>query len=221
MIDIEASTTYSGAVLYLNEVFDLLNKEFFENTLSKPTITIQSTPKALGHFTTDDIWDSSSGRTHEVNIGAGTLGRPIAAVVTTLLHEMVHYYNHTRGVQDCSRNGTYHNKSFKKAAEEHGLVVKKDGNHGWACTSPGERVLDFVARNNLTDIQLNRTEAGGSRSTGSAMLTGTDTLPETPKSSTRKYVCPRCGNSVRATKTVNIACMDCNRQMIVAVRTAK
>ena len=221
MIDIEASNTYSSAVLYLNDVFDLLNKEFFESALSKPTITIQSTPKALGHFTTDDIWDSSSGKTHEVNIGAGTLGRPIADVVTTLLHEMVHYFNHIHSVQDCSRSGTYHNKAFKKAAEEHGLVVKKAGNRGWAYTSPSERVLDFVAKNNLTDIQLNRMEAGGSRSMGPAMLIGADTPPETPKSSTRKYVCPSCGNSVRATKTVNIACIDCNRQMIAAVKTAK
>ena len=36
------------------------------------------------------------------------------------------------------------------------------------------------------------------------------------KSSTRKYYCPVCGNSVRATKDVNILCMDCNVQMIKA-----
>jgi len=28
-------------------------------------------------------------------------------------------------------------------------------------------------------------------------------------SSTRKYVCPKCGLSVRATKAVRIACVDC------------
>ena len=32
-------------------------------------------------------------------------------------------------------------------------------------------------------------------------------------SSTRKYVCQCCGNSVRATKDVNIICADCNEQM--------
>ena len=100
-------------------------------------------------------------------------------------------------------------------------LLFRNADRGWAYTSPGERVMDFVARNNLTDIQLNRMEAGGSRSTGSAMLIGADTPPEMPKSSTIKYVCPSCGNSVRATKTVNIACIDCNRQMIVAVKTAK
>lgn len=35
-----------------------------------------------------------------------------------------------------------------------------------------------------------------------------------PKSSTRKYQCPCCGNSLRATKDLNILCMDCNEQFI-------
>lgn len=44
----------------------------------------------------------------------------------------------------------------------------------------------------------------------------TDT-PATPKrSSTRKYVCPCCGNSVRATKAVNLICGDCMEKMEVA-----
>lgn len=35
------------------------------------------------------------------------------------------------------------------------------------------------------------------------------------RSSTRKYICPQCGLSVRATKVVKIACIDCNNiQMI-------
>lgn len=34
------------------------------------------------------------------------------------------------------------------------------------------------------------------------------------KSHHRKYICPCCGNSVRATKAVNIMCMDCNEQML-------
>ena len=50
-------TTYNRAAGYLNRIFDLLNQEFFENTLSRPTITIQSTPKAYGHFSLrDDAW---------------------------------------------------------------------------------------------------------------------------------------------------------------------
>ena len=36
-------------------------------------------------------------------------------------------------------------------------------------------------------------------------------------SSTRKYICPCYGNSVRATKIVNIGCLDCGVQMVLAM----
>ena len=74
-------TSYNRVAGYLNKVFDLLNAEFFESELSRPTITIQSTPKAYGHFSLrEDTWVSKLGGTHEINIGAGTLSRPIEEV---------------------------------------------------------------------------------------------------------------------------------------------
>ena len=46
-------TSYNRVAGYLNKIFDLLNEKFFENALSRPTITIQSTPKAYGRNSTD------------------------------------------------------------------------------------------------------------------------------------------------------------------------
>ena len=111
-------TTYNRAAAYLNMIFELLNDRYFEGALSRPVVTIQSTPKAYGHFTLYDAWsvDGEKGM-REINIGAGTLSRPIENVVATLLHEMVHYWNDTHGVKDCSRGGTYHNRKFKEAAD--------------------------------------------------------------------------------------------------------
>ena len=81
-------TSYNRVAGYLNKMFDMLNAEFFENALSRPTITIQSTPRAYGHFSLrEDTWVSKLGATHEINIGAGTLARPIEEVAATLLHE--------------------------------------------------------------------------------------------------------------------------------------
>lgn len=210
-------TTYNRAAGYLNRIFDLLNEQYFENTLSRPTITIQSTPKAYGHFSLrDDTWISKTGATHEINIGAGTLSRPIENVVATLLHEMVHYYNHVNGVQDTSRGNTYHNKRFRECAEAHGLTVEHHPTYGWSITSPGDSLLDFCLYNGLTDILLNRNEQYGVRVPVGGAYSGTGNTPPLKPSSTRKYICPCCGNSVRATKAVNIGCLDCNVQMTVA-----
>ena len=210
-------TSYNRVAGYLNKIFDLLNARYFENTLSRPTITIQSTPKAYGHFSLqEDTWVSKIGGTHEINIGAGTLSRPIENVVATLLHEMVHYYNYERGVQDCSRGNTYHNRKFKAEAEKRGLTVEHSDRYGWSHTYPTEALLDFVIENGLTDILLNRNEESGFQITGTGAHSGS-TFGTTKTSSTRKYICPCCGMSIRATKVVRIACMDCDEQMMLAV----
>lgn len=213
-------TSYVRAVGYLNKLFDLLNERFFGSELIRPTITIQSTPRAYGHFTLrGDTWKSLTGDSYEINIGAGTLSRPIELTATTLYHEMIHLFCATHGLKDTSNNYVYHNKVFKREAETHGgAIVEKDpsGRYGWTMTKPSEAMLDFILENGLTDILITRNEFSSFISTGGNSHNSGGLLPTSPKktSSSRKYICPSCGNSVRATKAVHIACMDCDEEMI-------
>ena len=204
-------TSYNRAAGYLNRIFDLLNEEYFEGVLSRPTITIQSTPKAYGHFSLrDDTWVSTMGSSHEINIGAGTLARPIENVVTTMLHEMIHYFNYVQGIQDCSRGGTYHNQRFRNACLARDLEVTRSDKYGWSHTAPGDGLLEFVLKNDLTDILINRNEWSSSfRIGGTGTHQGSDNVAPVRTNSTRKYICPSCGLSVRATKVVRIACISC------------
>ena len=205
-------TSYNRAAGYLNRIFDLLNEEYFENELTRPVITIQSTPRAYGHFSLrDDTWVSVTGNSHEINIGAGTLARPIEEVVTTMLHEMIHYLNHLHGIQDCSRGGTYHNKRFLKACLERDLVVTHSDRYGWSHTAPADGLLEFVLKNDLTDILLSRNEFGSSFGVGlgAGSNNGSGSITPVRTSSSRKYACPCCGMSVRATKAVRVACIEC------------
>ena len=209
-------TSYNRVCGYLNKIFDLLNAEFFDNELVRPTITIQSTPRAYGHFSLrDDTWISAIQSSYEINLGAGTLSRPIENVVATLVHEMTHYQNFVHGIKDTSRGYTYHNRKFKVAAEAHGLIVTHSERYGWSFTEPGEPILDFVLKYELSDILINRNEYSGFQITGTGTHSGTLT-PTPPKgSNSRKYQCPCCKNSVRATKFVNISCNDCNATMLL------
>lgn len=212
-------TSYNRAAGYLNKLFDLLNSYYFDNELPRPTLTIQSTPSAYGHFSTVPLWFSSTGCTHEINIGAGTLGAPIEQLVGVLLHEMVHYFCSIHNIKDCSRNNTYHNRKFKEAAENHGLIAKKDPKYGWTLTEPNDDTITFILENELTDIQLCRLELSGLSVSGSGDThagTNVNTIPPTKPSSSRKYICKICGSSVRATKSVNIACLDCQTKMELA-----
>ncbi|MEG0214999.1 MAG: SprT-like domain-containing protein [Hungatella sp.] len=59
----------------------------------------------------------------------------------------------------------------------------------------------------------------GTDGDGSGGLRGDEgDTPKKKRSSTRKYECPMCLCSVRATSEVRILCMNCNRQMVVADR---
>ena len=210
-------TSYNRVCGYLNKIFDLLNAEFFDNELVRPTITVMSTPRAYGHFSLrDDTWISAINQSHEINLGAGTLSRPIENVVATLVHEMTHYQNFVHGIKDTSRGYTYHNRKFKEAAEAHGLIVTHSERYGWSTTSPGEPILDFVLKYELSDILINRNEYSGFQITGTGTHNGALTPPTPKGSNSRKYQCPCCKNSVRATKFLNIACVDCSQIMVLA-----
>ena len=71
---------------YLEKIFRAVNARYFNGELEEPIITIQSTPKAYGHVTVAKSWQRGESTRHELNIGAGTLDRPIENVVATFVH---------------------------------------------------------------------------------------------------------------------------------------
>lgn len=219
------ATNMQRSLTVLNKIFKALNEEYFNNELPTPIITIQSTPKAYGHFTPWEAYriKDEKGETSgavEINIGAGTLDRPIENVTATLLHEMVHYYCYINEIKDTSRGGAYHNKRFKAEAEARGLVIDYDSRIGWSITSPSEELLDFIITYGFEDILIGRNEftsfIGGIGAGGN----GGTTTPTTPKIKKKgnsiKMICPCCGAIARVTKTTNLICGDCMEHMIEA-----
>lgn len=209
----------SEEVFFLEEAFDVLNQRYFESTLSRPAITIQSSPRAHGHFTPYDAWDDSGLKLKEINLGAESLYRPVVNVIATLMHEMVHYYCHTQGIKDTSRGNTYHNKRFKEEAEKRGLMIFSAPCIGYSVTQPSPELAELVRDMGWDDrLKLYRSRSLEKASTGKGNVGSDSTEPTKKKSSTRKYLCPRCGLSIRATKVVRIACMDCGNIQLEEVQ---
>ena len=198
---------------YLEKIFRALNVKYFNGELEEPIITIQSTPRAYGHVTVAKAWQRGDTTRHELNIGAGTLARPIENVVATTLHECVHLWNLQNGIQDCSRGGAYHNKKFKEAAEARDLKISYDPRVGWSITEPTDALCEFILEQDWQDISMNRIEDFyAPRGKGAGDATGKPT-GSNPNSHSIKYVCPCCHNSVRGTKVVRIKCADCDMMM--------
>lgn len=206
-------TNYQRVSQYLVKVFKAINETYFQNQLEIPTITIQSSVGSYGHVSVQKVWHNQEQESHELNLSADYLDRPIENVVATLIHEATHLWSLQHHIKDTSNNGIYHNKKFKVIAEQKGhLHVEKHPKYGWTITSPSEDTLNFIIQNNFQDILLVRqsTHSFGRFNGGTDGDSPLLKPPAKKTSSTRKYICPSCGNSFRATKDIRVLCLDCD-----------
>ncbi|KFM93058.1 SprT-like domain-containing protein [Paenibacillus macerans] len=224
MVNIEAATEE------LHRAFRCLNEAFFDGELSEPAITIQTGGKrsTMGWCSRSPIWLDSEGKIqlYEINIAAEYLNNDFYETMDTMLHEMVHLYNKIRGVQDVSRGGQYHNKRFRDECLRRGFYYpsnEPDKKLGWSfakITDETKAKIDqfkinrdvfVIARNTFGTVVSVPAAEGGPSESGEVAGKGET---QRKKSHIRKYVCPGCGNSVRASKVVNIRCDDCDEKMV-------
>lgn len=210
-------TKYSRLAGYLEKLYDKLNDAFFDGELDRPVITIQSTPRAYGHYSLVPYWNVDGTAKREINIAAGALNnRPIESVIATLVHEMCHQYNNEiANVQCTSRGGTYHNRYFKQTAEAHGLIVTRSEKYGWSITSPSEELLEWILDNDIQEIKLNRNDLCGVRIVGgSSAANGGVPVPTRSTAHNHRYMCPCCHNIARSSKPLRLICGDCLSPMV-------
>lgn len=204
------------ALTELYRIFDILNREKFDGALKEPVITIQKGKgSCMGYFTLDKVWkdktnaedalaadESDENSYYEINIDPRYFyGRDEVEIVGTLLHEMVHYFNKVSDVKDCS--GNVHNKKFKAAAENVGLIVTKGKTVGWGYTEVSEELRDYI----LDEINPDKTVfdyfRAGSR----------PKEHKTKKKSLFKFTCPECGMTAKAKNSAIIKCGACDINM--------
>lgn len=205
----------SRAVSQLEHIYNSLNADFFAGELPTPIITVQSKPGTMGHCSVSKIWQRKDDKTYELNIAAEVLNYPIEETLDTMLHEMVHLYCRQHDIKEVSRGGKYHNKRFKAIAEEHGLTCVPCGQYGWN-TTPGDNLVEYALNKGWNEILLGRNSLPPAMRTGATGTAQPGTAPGGGKrpSSTRKLICPKCSQSVRATRKVNILCGDCLLPMV-------
>ena len=229
---------FSEAVIELEGMYNLANNVLFAAKGVKVElpvlITIQSRGKhcALGWVTTQKSWVDGKGEefAYELNVAAETLARPVADTFNTIVHEMCHLVNIQRGVQDCT-NSQRHNKKFKEICDKVGLYCEQMGRFGWAATHEPDKNSDelkailsaYIEHGNPSALEMQRKDyalkitKGGSGEEGAGGESAGTSTPKKRKSNQIKYVCPKCGASVRATRKLNLVCGDCMEKMLPEV----
>ena len=215
------ATNVKRALHELQKIYDYFNNKYYH--INQPImITLKESKGSYGHMTVGKVWcKDGEAIARELNINPEYLDRPIENIVATMLHEMAHIYNEEHDIKDTSNGYTYHNKKFKETAEMFGLLtIEQAPTIGWSVTSPTEKCLsdiieadfsDFrITRVKHTDINLNPPKKGAGEATKTKTNVGNGT------SSTRKYICPKCRMTIRATKEVNVICGNCMERLVLA-----
>lgn len=217
---IENKMSISPIISALESAFDWLNNRFYEGALPRPVITLSEGAKAraMGWFSLYKPWhlvEDPTVEATELNISSDYLDTGFEVVVNTLCHEMVHCYNYANGIKDCARSGSRHNKKFAESAEAHGM-------HWVKPTEDNTSEQEYYKKYGFAHVEINddvKPEVFEALAfLKEAMTVYRDKRKKKDKVAKKgnviKYMCPCCGNSVRATKEVFIMCGDCKEAMI-------
>ena len=121
---------------FLYKAFNLFNEHYYDNELPPCMITLQKKKENNnGSFMSVTTWFNakSDDEMYEININPINMNREPVEVLSTLAHEMTHYYCTLNNIKDVKQK--VHTTAYKEVAESHGLHVGYDDNIGWSVTS--------------------------------------------------------------------------------------
>jgi SprT-like family len=200
---------YSG----LQEGYDHFNAALFDAALPDVFITYQRKAHSFGYFSPDRF----SGRIgkrgkHELALNPdGFIGQTDEQVCQTLVHEMVHVWQHAFGAP--SKRG-YHNKEWAAKMKQVGLQPSSTGMVGGKET--GQKMLDYVIPSGpFTEAFAKLAAIGWRLNLQSAHRPG----PKVGTNSKTKFTCIGCGQNAWGKPDLAIACIPCGTRMLPDVPT--
>lgn len=140
--------TGSTVVALIERVWDRIRTEHPE--LPAVVVTTGSGEGTKwGHFRAESWKMTDDGtKLHEFFLSSEALAKGAHQVLQTTIHEAAHTLSRVRGANDTSRQGRWHNATFRKTAEELGLEHKgnqADRTHGFAFVTLTQATKDRYA----------------------------------------------------------------------------
>jgi predicted SprT family Zn-dependent metalloprotease len=105
------------------QAFDYFNVALFGGKLPRCILNFSRKARSHGFFAAER-WVRDDAKTHEISLNPDTLHLPLVEAMQTLVHEMVHLWQHQFGAP--SRCG-YHNAEWADKMESIGLMPSDTG----------------------------------------------------------------------------------------------
>ena len=187
-------------IKYFQQIIDWMNNEYFDNQIGIIVVpghySFTKTPKVEiknGCINTFVYVDFYSGNINK-NECVKSLFHQLIMIYSELLPKP-DYQSYNFGIS--SNRGMYLNYRYARLINYLGGTVKKHEKYGYRINELPKNLQEYLNTINFNNFNIYIPEEN-----------------KVSKSSTRKYICPCCGNSFRATKDLNVLCMDCNEQYI-------
>lgn len=200
--------------------YDYFNEHLFAGQLPPCVITLQRHHRSYGYFC-GSRWANQTGTIRdEIAMNpAHFVTRSMTDVLSTLVHEMVHLWQHHYGTP--SRSG-YHNGEWATTMETVGLMPTHSGSPGGQRT--GQHMSHYILDHGLfahacaTLLQSGFLLSWHDRVHEEAQTGGAVDGPQRRLGKTggirTKYTCPRCGVNAWAKPQIILLCGDCQTALV-------
>lgn len=202
------------------QAYEHFNKTLFGNELPNALITLQRRKGTFGYFSGDRFNNNEGRAADEIALNPARFGdRPLIDILGTLVHEMVHLWQHHHGTPG---RGRYHNREWADKMKSVGLQPTDTGEDGGKET--GETVTHMIVPGGAfehaaqkliaKDFAISWKEAPAAPPPN---LNGRDEAAATPKSGKRvRYACPDCDLKAWAKHDARLVCGEHMVPMVVS-----
>lgn len=198
------ATEYAG----FQTAFDFFNRELFGGGLPEVMITLQRGKRFRGYFWAEQysLRGDAEVKVHELALNPDAFGgRTDQEILSTLVHEMCHVWQESRGKSP--RKG-YHDREWGSQMKRIGLHPSDTGAPGGKETGqkmthyvvqdgPFEKLVEDFTKSYKLHWQANK----GERGAGAAK-----------KQTRQKFTCPSCGANAWAKFEAALACGQCSER---------
>jgi hypothetical protein len=193
------------------DAYAYFNRALFEGQLPNCLITLQRSKRSYGYFCGDRFGRDDGLVTDEIALNPRYFReRPADKVLSTLVHEMAHLWQHHFGKPG---RGRYHNRQWAERMKLSGLQPSSTGKEGGQET--GDCVSHYIvpggpfemAANELLMIGFAIAWTEEPPEAAEAPVEGAGGPDKTAKSGKRvKYTCPSCGLNAWARHRIQLVC---------------
>ena len=189
----------------LQRAFDHLNATLFGSALPDCLLTLQRRANSGGHFAPDRFSERGGAeRRHELNLNPdGFVGRTDEFIISILLHEQVHLWQHAFGKSPRKRF-SYHNREWAAKMIELGLMPSSTGMVGGKIT--GTHMAHYIVDGGaFSQAFAELAKLGWKLNLESTQVLGKPRGRE----SKVKFTCPDCAQNVWGKPDTFVFCGSC------------